>query len=441
MNVEQIKKIIDNDRSRRELILKHKKYYDNENEIINTGVNPNADDKDPLRNADNRISHNFHQLLVDEKASYMFTYPVLFDLDNNIELNNKVTTVLGDEFESISKDLCIEASNCSNAFIHYWIDEDENNKFEYALVKTEQVIPLYSNTLKRKLIGVYRYYESEIEGVPVIIFEHWTNKEFNKYTLKGTLSSSSHSMYLPVENVIHELEVVPFIEFRNNNRNQSDLSKYKSLIDLYDKVMSGYANDLEDIQQIIYILENYGGEDLKEFLGDLKRFKAIKTESDGAGSSGGVKTLQIEIPVEARNKILEIVKKQIYESGQGLQQDTESFGNASGVALKFFYRKLELKAGLTETEFKKGFNQLIRAILRHLNLDVDVSIQQTYTRNIISNDLENAQIAQNSSGIIPRKLILKNHPWVDDPEAAEKMLEEEEGEKDPYDDIKVDDNE
>lgn len=441
MNIDQIKKIIDNDRSRRELILKHKKYYDNENDIIYTGVNLNADDKDPLRNADNRISHNFHQLLVDEKASYMFTYPVLFDLNNDIELNKTVTKVLGDEFESISKDLCIEASNCSNAFIHYWIDEEENNKFEYALVKTEQVIPLYSNNLKRKLIGVYRYYESEIEGVPVIIFEHWTNKEFNKYTLKGTLSSSSHSMYLQVENVIHELEEVPFIEFRNNNRNQSDLSKYKSLIDLYDKVMSGYANDLEDIQQIIYILENYGGEDLKEFLGDLKRFKAIKTESDGAGSSGGVKTLQIEIPVEARNKILEIVKKQIYESGQGLQQDTESFGNASGVALKFFYRKLELKAGLTETEFKKGFNQLIRAILRHLNLDVDINIQQIYTRNMISNDLENAQIAQYSTGIIPIKLILKNHPWVDDPEAAEKMLEEEEGDKDPYDDIKVDDNE
>ena len=441
MNVEQIKKIIDNDRSRRELILKYKKYYDNENDIIDTGVNPNSDDRDPLRNADNRISHNFHQLLVDEKASYMFTYPVLFDLDNNIEINKKVTMVLGDEFESVSKDLCIEASNCSNAFLHYWIDKDNNNKFEYASVKTEQVIPLYSNTLKRKLIGVYRYYESKIEDTEVVIFEHWTDTEFSKYTLKGRLSSISNSMYIPVEKVRHKFKAVPFIEFKNNNRQQSDLIKYKRLIDLYDKVVSGYANDLEDIQQIIYILENYGGEDLKEFLGDLKRFKAIKTESDGAGSSGGVKTLQIEIPVEARKNILDIVKKQIYESGQGLQQDIENFGNSSGIALKFFYRKLELKAGLTETEFKKGFNKLIRAILRHLNLDENINIQQTYTRNMISNDLENAQIAQYSSGIIPRKLILKNHPWVDDPELAEKMLEEEEGDKDPYDDIKVDNNE
>lgn len=423
MNVEQIKKIIENDYNRRETILKNKEYYDNNNDILKTGVNPNNDDSDPLRNADNRISHNFHQLLVDEKASYMFTYPVLFDLNNNVELNKKVTEALGDDFESISKELCIEASNCSNAFLHYWID-DENKKFEYALVKTEQVIPVLSNTLKKKLVEVYRYYESKVEQQSVVIFEHWTDKEFTKYTLKGNLSEIS-GMFLPEETVVHELGVVPFIEFRNNNRNQSDLSKYKSLIDLFDKVVSGYANDLEDIQQIIYILENYGGEDLKEFLSDLKRYKTIKTENDGAGSGGGVKTLQIEIPVEARNKILELVKKQIYESGQGLQQDTESVGNASGVALKFFYRKLELKAGLTETEFKKGFNQLIRAILRYLKQDENVKIQQTYTRNMISNDVENSQIARNSVGIISNKTIRKNHPWAEDPEFEEKQIEEE----------------
>ena len=428
MDVDKIKKIIENDYTRRFNILKNKEYYDNKNQILKTGVNPNSNDQDPLRNADNRISHNFHQLLVDEKASYMFTYPVLFDLEGNQELNKKVANVLGDDFESISKELCIEASNCSNSFLHYWIDDT----FNYALVKTEQIIPIYSNNLKKELLEVYRYYESFIENQPVVIFEHWTDKECNKYTLKGSLSSDVNSLYIPQERILHNLEKVPFIEFKNNNRNQDDLSKYKSLIDLYDKVMSGFANDLEDIQQVIYILENYGGENLSEFLGDLKRYKSIKTESDGTGSGGGVKTLQIEIPVEARKVILEEVKKQIYESGQGLQQDIESVGNASGVALKFFYRKLELKAGLTETEFKKGFNKLIRAILKYLNHNVDVSIQQTYTRNMISNDIENSQIARNSVGIISNKTILKNHPWVEDVEIEEKQIDDEKQAQEEY---------
>ena len=207
----------------------------------------------------------------------------------------------------------------------------------------------------------------------------------------------------------------------------SDLKKYRDLIDIYDKVMSGYANDLEDIQQLIYIIENYGGEDLKEFLGELKRFKSVKIETDADGkTNGGLKTLSIEIPVEARNSILEILKKQIYESGQALQQDNEDFGNASGVALKFFYRKLELKAGLTQIEFEKGFNKLIRAIMKFLNISdwKTKTITQTWTRNMISNDLENAQIANESKAneTISDETIAKNHPWVENPTEELKKL-------------------
>lgn len=432
MELNQIQKIINGDIDRRDSILKAKKYYDNENDIKESGVVPN--DTDPLRNADNRISHNFHQILVNEKSAYMFTYPVLFNIDNNKELNKKITEILGDDFESISQELCIEASNAGLGWIHYWVN-DKNKTFNYAIVPTEQIIPIHSKNLKRDLKEVYRYYQDKDENnKEILIFEHWNDVELNKYTLEGNINTVSK--IIDKVKIRHKLKHVPFIQFLNNKNRKSDLSKYKDLIDLYDRVMSGFANDLEDIQQVIYILENYGGTDLKEFLGDLKRYKTVKTESDGVSSSGGVKTLQIEIPVEARKIILEILKKQIYESGQGLQQDTESFGNASGVALKFFYRKLELKSGFTETEFKKGFGALIRAILRFLNKDDSVNITQTYTRNMISNDLENAEIARNSVGVIPEELIIKNHPWVEDPEEALELLRKEDDKNniDPYED-------
>ncbi|MFR3566438.1 MAG: phage portal protein [Paraclostridium sordellii] len=424
MKIDEIIKIIRDDIPRREKILKTKMYYCNKNDILNLGVSKN-DRTDPLRNADNRISHNFHQLMVDEKAAYLFTYPVLFDLGSK-EINKKVNKLLGDEFESVCKDLCIEASNAANAFIYYCCNE--NLDFEYYMVPTEDIIVKYADNRKSKISTVYRYYETIENNKNIIIFEVWTDSKMEKYYILGTLNSIESKFYKPVDIIGHKFGEVPFIEFRNNNRFQNDLDKYKNLIDIYDKVSSGYANDLEDIQQVIYILENYGGEDLKEFLGDLKRYKAVKTDSDPTGGSGSVKTLQIEIPVEARTKLLDILKIQIYESGQGLQQDTESFGNASGVALKFFYRKLELKAGLVETEFKKSFNKLIKVILRYLNINSDIKIHQTYTRNMISNDLENAQIAQISVGVIPKKLIIKNHPWVENPEEAYKLMEEEETE-------------
>ena len=297
-------------------------------------------------------------------------------------------------------------------------------------------MPQFDGKLKKKLIGFYRYYEviEEDERYNVksyVIFEFWDNKHCEKYKFKGNLQGTGLT-YMPeaYEEFEHNLEEVPFIEFKNNRNMISDLKKYKDLIDIHDKVMSGYANDLEDIQQLIYILENYGGENLKEFLGELKRFKTVKTETGADGrTNGGLKTLSIEIPVEARNSILEILKKQIYESGQALQQDNENFGNASGVALKFFYRKLELKAGLTQTEFEKGFAQLVRAIMKYLNISdwKTKPITQTWTRNMISNDLENAQIANESKAneTISDETIAKNHPWVEKPEEELKKIKKQ----------------
>lgn len=436
LTLEKIKIKITNNIDKKDKILKAKDYYNNETDILQTGVTPNKEEtKDPLRNADNRINHNFHQLLVDEKVSYMFTHQVLFDIDNDKKINEKVNEILGDDFSRKIKNLAIEASNCGVAWLHYWIDETDlnNKKFKYEKVNTEEIIPMYSNGLERVLEDIIRVYtciesvEGKLQDEAFTYVEHWTNKTMKRYKFQG---SSYMGQVIDEEEIEHTLGEVPFIEFANNFIKQSDLSRYKKQIDLYDKVMSGFANDLEDIQQIIYILENYGGQDLGEFLGDLKRYKAIKTDSDASGG-GSVKTLQIEIPVEARKIILETLRKEIYEFGQGLQQDVESVGNASGVALKFFYRKLELKSGLLETEFRTAFNKFVRVILKYLNINDCKKIQQTYTRNMISNDLENAQIGQMSVGVIPDTLILRNHPWVEDPDEAEKMLktEKEEAEK------------
>nr|DAP48623.1 MAG TPA: PORTAL PROTEIN [Caudoviricetes sp.] len=431
MKLDKIKNIIANDKSRVEKILSEKKYYKVENDILDTGVRPKDAGSDPLRNADNRIAHNFHQLLVDEKASYMFTYPVIFDIENDKKINSEVNKTLGDDFNRKSKNLCIEASNVGCSWLHYWIkgSNEVKKEFKYELVNTEEIIPVYDNGLERTLDAVIRYYavseavEDKIDDQKFYYIEYWTKDTMERWKFKN--SYTGDEVVEAHENIKHILGNVPFIEFANNSLKRSDLSKYKALIDLYDKVKSGFANDLEDIQQIIYILENYGGENLGEFLGDLKRYKAVKTENDGSGGGGGVKTLQIEIPVEARKVILEMLKKQIYESGQGLQQDIESFGNASGTALKFFYRKLELKSGLLETEFKSSYNKLVKAILKFLSIDENKNISQTWTRNMISNDLETAQIAQISKGVIPDELIWRNHPWVDNPEEVKKMFEKQ----------------
>ncbi|WP_337439190.1 phage portal protein, partial [Acidaminococcus fermentans] len=64
----------------------------------------------------------------------------------------------------------------------------------------------------------------------------------------------------------------------------------------------------------------------------------------------------------------------------------------------------------------------------------------TWTRTAIRNDAELVDMCAKSEGIVSRKTLLKNHPFVEDVSDEEKELEAEEKAQadklDPYDDLK-----
>lgn len=418
------------------------RYYQNETDIL-FQLHPGKDEKEekPLRNADNRIPRNFHGLLVNQKASYIFTAPPLFDVGNKAG-NEEVATVLGDEYRKNCMELCVNASNSSVGWIHYWTDPD--GTFQYAVVDSKQVIPINSHNLKKQLLGALRIYEDidEESGDNYTIYEYWNKESCWSFRRKGNDTLEGLCFYntfvMPdtsdaTPEYRHGFGEVPFIPFYNSNTHAGDLRNIKPLIDVYDKVYSGFINDLDDIQELIFVLSGYGGTELSGFLHDLKKYKTIKVDGD-EGSNPGVSTLNIEIPIEARNSVLEATRKAIFEQGQGFDPQPENFGNQSGEALKFMYALLEMKAGLLETEFQLGFARLIRAICKHKGIQCG-KIIQTWSRTCIKNDTELAQICQSSDGIISRKTILKNHPLVEDAEAELKQLEEEEKEAQEKEDM------
>ena len=188
---------------------------------------------------------------------------------------------------------------------------------------------------------------------------------------------------------------------------------------------SGFGNDLEDIQEVIFVIKNFGGERLADILHNLKLFKAVKVAEDDSSRQGGLDTLTIDIPVEARRVALDILRRQIFVSGQGVDPDPQSFGSASGVALKFLYSLLEMKVGLMETEFRSGFADLIRAILGYHGMGLPAKIVQTFNRSEINNELENAQVTQMLAGILSEYTLLQNNYWVDSVDNEMERLEKE----------------
>lgn len=418
------------------------RYYQNKSDILYAQRHKTEESENghPVRNADNRIPRNFHGLIVNQKAAYAFTAPPLFDVGNK-SANKRIAEVLGDEYAKNCMELCINAANTKIGWIHYWEGEDG---FEWAVLDSKQVIPVWGKSLKKKLCGVLRIYEEmdEDAGEPYTVYQYWNEEICQAYRLNSGFVIDTGLMYynmftdpetgeaLPEQQ--HDYGEVPFIPFYNNNTQTNDLENIKPLIDVYDKVYSGFINDLDDIQELILILTGYGGTDLNEFLSDLKQYKVIKMDADEAGA--GVSTLNMEIPIEARQAVLDATRKAIFEQGQGFDPQPENFGNQSGEALKFMYCLLEMKTGLMETEFRLGFSRLVRAICRYEKLDCR-HIDQIWTRTCIKNDTEQAQICRDSVGIISLKTILKNHPFVEDVEEELAQLEKESQEKQEKEDI------
>lgn len=436
MTIETLAKLIKNRKLGHSVFVEKaevaERYFDGMNDIC---LMPKKDDANgnPLRNADNRVPRNFYKLLVNQKVTYGLLTPPVFDVGNE-QANERVVDALGDDYVDMCASLGEDASKCGVAWAHYWRGID--GTFQWSPVDPKCIIAVKDSTLKHNLIGVLRVYiDVDDEGIEWTVYEYWDAEYVCVYRKRGH-QYDDHLEELAVYEMFtdpvtgepeayyaHGLGAVPFVEFRNNKRGTNDLVSVKRLIDVYDKVYNGFANDLDDIQEIIFILTNYGGQSYQEFIEELKKYKVISVDEDG-----GVKTLNIEIPTEAREKLLEITRKAIFEQGFGFDPEPKEFGNQSGVALSFMYALLEQKTALMEIQFRGGFNRLVRAILNFYGLSAG-KIVQTWTRSKIRNELEQSQICQQSVGIISERTILAHHPYVEDVNAELRQIEKERSER------------
>lgn len=435
MELSQLKELItrtSSDRAERSSMYEQSvRYYQNQNDITNRNngeskTNENGKDE-PLRRADNRVSSNFHQLLVDQEAGYLTTKAPTIDVRNESD-TEKVNDVLGDDFSLTLNKLVVDSANAGVGWIHYWIDDDDN--FRYATIAPNQVTPIYDTTLNSKLIGILRTYKSldTDSGRYFTVHEYWDDKKayfyrtdssdptiIYPYTIIKSYDASAGYETGSSNILNHNAGRVPFIAFPKNRYWRPDLLKYKGLIDAYDDIYNGFLNDIDDVQQVILVLRNYGGTDLNSFIDNLKKYKAIKMNSAG-GDQAGLDKLTIDIPKDARESALAITRDNIFLQGQGIDPSKFDSTNASGVAIKMLYSHLELKAANTEAHFRQPLNELIRAIMHFLHIsDADSrTISQVWTRTKIEDDSARAGMIAQLAPYTSREALARANPLIDD---------------------------
>lgn len=419
-------------------MIEGERYYYNDNDIkdrkqyyYKDGMKVEDDTK-----PNNKIPHNWHKLLVDQKVAYLVGKPVVLQAgEDQKDYTDKLNLILGEEWDDTLSELAKNASNKGTEWLHVYINED--GLFKFIIIPAEEIIPIYDTSLQENLEAVLRYYLVEVNGQERIRVEWWTRNNVTYYIQDddGNFVLDDTESQNPAPHFYYNDEgygwtKVPFIEFKNNEERVSDLKFVKELIDSYDKNVSDLANNLDEVQEIITVLKGYEGTDLAEFKENLRYYKAIKVSGE---QGSGVDKLELEIPVEARKEMLDRLEENIFLFGQGVNLKTDRFGNSpSGVALKFLYSQLDHKASIMERKFRKAIKRLLWFATEYINI-IDkknydsTTVQVTFRKTMITNYMEDTQIAAQSKGIISDETIVANHPWVEDvAEELERLKKQEE---------------
>lgn len=403
--------------------------------------------EDPYK-ANHKLPAGYFKILVDQKVNYLLGKPITLESEQVDELEEH----LGRKFQTTLLQAGKEASKKVVAWTHPYIDD--RGEFKLMNIPSEQVIPVYSPYDHALLEMIIRYYKvrvlnSKNQSITVTRVEVWDseqvtfyqeNQETGHYELlsEDDMAEIFGRRYpnpkyhfqkdLNYGKKIYKTQglswgQVPFIALYNNDEEEYDLQAVKPFIDAYDIVNSDFCNNLEDFQDIYWILKGYGGENLEKFLYEVKRYKTLKVDE-----GGDAKAENIDIPYDARKEAREGLERDIFTFGMGVNPNAIGDGNITNVVIKSRFALLDLKASAFELEIKDYIYKVIEFINRFREIKNMKPIELddiTFNRSLIMNEVELLKANTEQRGSISEMTRLSNHPWVDDPEAEIKDMEAE----------------
>ncbi|MBE3140000.1 MAG: phage portal protein [Thermoplasmata archaeon] len=445
------------------------RYYDAKHDILNFVRYYNIDGirQQYINKVNNKISHPFHKILVDQKVAYICGNPLTLSVSEDEQketVEDAISEYLGSRFDECISEQIKGACNKGFETIHFYVDPD--GELQYVIVPAEQIIPIYDTQYQNELLYVMRYYQVEnitsknngvIENQKRYKVEWWDKtgvtyyieNESGKFGLDPsyTVNPAKHWQVAYQANDESEQEIVgsgswgkvPFVILWNNEDEKNDLHPIKDLMDAFDKVKSGFCNDIEEFNKLLFVLKGFEGLKGEDVPGQTKLELFIKNFiEEGAivvGEDGSVTPIKGDIPLEARKLFLELTKEEIFYFGQGVDVSQTKLGSdPSGVALKFMYSNLDMKANRLILKLKSMLDEFVWFIVEWVNntkgMQLDSSIIDfVITKAQIFNEKEKVDMLNSCKESISQQTYLENLPFVADVAKELELLEGEKAEK------------
>lgn len=311
---------------------------------------------------------------------YIITQAVLYLLGNGITFGDpKTLERLGDKFEHRVVEAAIDALNGGAAF-GFW-NMDHLDKFSITEFKS-----LLDEETGRLMAGIRFWQLADDKPLRFTLFELDGFTEYirpkndkarvyqDKRPYVQIVSTSATGSEIAPGEPYPGLPIIPL----ENYGGESELFGMQESIDACDLMISKLVNNIDNSEFIYWVIKNAPGmepEDLQEFLQRIRTSGIVAT-----GDNQEVDTHKVEIPFEASESALNLLRKQVFTDMMAFDPETIAAGADTATKIRASYEPLNEKTDL----FEYQVTEFITGILNLLGIDD----KPTYTRSMIINQQE-----------------------------------------------------
>lgn len=399
-----------------------KDYYLGKHDILNHKRRSNLPNFKTVANHAKDIADTSTGYFMGNSITYTNTSEA--DIESLLEAFDKA------DVDHVDNENALNMAIYGRAYEFIYAKEDEA-ELSVRSLEPENTFIVYDDSIEQRPLFAVYYYDitDDVSQNTTYKAEVLTENYHYHMTLRGFENADNESSE-PEE---HHMGAIPIVEYRNNGLMIGDYEQQLGLIDAYNSLTANRVNDKE--QAINSILVLYGAsladsaEEAHEAMQILSEEGLLELPADAKADF--LNNVLDENAIEVLRKAL---KQDIYTFSHVPNLTDENFAsNVSGVAMEYKLLGLEMITKTKEQHYSKSLRKRIKLFcnylgLKQIALDAKAIVPQ-YKRGLPKNLLELSQIINNLDGKVSLRQLISLLPFVEDPDAELKALEEEQENK------------
>lgn len=412
LTIEEIKSFIDADSQsdKKKFAKVGLRYYEADHDIKDFRLfYVNADGKlqEDKTKSNIKISHPFFTELVDQEVQYMLSGKDGFVKSDNPDLQTELDAYFNDN-EDFTSELYEVLTGCiSKGFEFMYAYKNAEGKTAFQCADSMGVVEVRAKETDDGCEYVIFWYVDKIgkDNKKIKRIQVWDDKQTFFYCQEGDgkiieddsveINPRPHTLYKKDGDEATYYEgfgFIPFFRLDNCKKQFSGLKPIKPLIDDYDLMSCGLSNNIQDSNEVLYVVKGFQGDNLDELQLNTRTKKLVGVDEDG-----GIDIKTIDIPYQARQTKLDLDEKNIYRFGMGFNSAQLGDGNITNIVIKSRYALLDLKCNKLEIRLKQFMRKLLKVVLKEINDEQGTDYQQkdvyfNFEREVMTNAADNAQI-------------------------------------------------